>query len=63
MKLTNMVPMLNVNDIETSLDFYRKARDSEMVGPKDLLEQCHWGRYDPGIPSWCYWKRNYQLIG
>ena len=43
MKLTNLIPMLNVSDIEASLSFYKTALHFELVSPSEALKEWRWG--------------------
>ena len=43
MKLKNMIPMLNISSLETSLEFYREALGFEVVSAKDALDEYRWG--------------------
>lgn len=42
MKLKNLIPMLNVSNIESSLTFYRKALSFELVSPEEALKEWRW---------------------
>lgn len=42
MKLKQLVPMLNVSDIQASLTFYCDALGFEMISPEEALEEWHW---------------------
>lgn len=48
MKLTNLIPMLNVANIETSLDFYRRALGFEVVSPMEAVEEWRWATIRSG---------------
>lgn len=43
MKLTNLIPMLNVSNIESSLKFYQDALGFEVVNPTEMLKKWRWG--------------------
>ena len=43
MRLKNLIPMLNVSNLEASLAFYRSALGFEVVSPKEALEEYRWG--------------------
>ena len=42
MKLTNLIPMLNVSNLETSLKFYNTALQFEVVSPKEAIKEWRW---------------------
>jgi len=42
MKLKQLVPMLNVSDVQASLAFYRDALGFDMVSPEEALDEWHW---------------------
>ena len=48
MNLTNLIPMLNVSNIETSLDFYRRALGFEVVSPTDAVKEWRWATIRSG---------------
>jgi uncharacterized glyoxalase superfamily protein PhnB len=48
MKLTNLIPMLNVSNIETSLDFYEKALGFQIVSPTDAVKEWRWAAIRSG---------------
>ena len=48
MKLKHLTPMLNVSNIETSLKFYQKALNFEIVSPKDTVKQWRWATIRSG---------------
>ena len=48
MKLFKLTPMLNISDIEASLDFYRRALDFEVVSPLDLVKEWRWATIRSG---------------
>ena len=48
MKLTKLIPMLNVSNLEASLDFYEKALCFEVVSPKEALKEWRWGTIRSG---------------
>ena len=48
MKLTNLIPMLNVSDIEASLHFYREALRFEVVSPAEALKEWRWATIRSG---------------
>ena len=43
MKLTQLIPMLNISNLEASLDFYEKALGFKVVSSKEDLKEWHWG--------------------
>ncbi len=43
MKLTKLIPMLNVSNLEASLDFYQRSLNFQVVSPKEALEEWRWG--------------------
>ncbi|NEQ68314.1 MAG: hypothetical protein F6K21_23000 [Symploca sp. SIO2D2] len=43
MKLTQLIPMLNVSNLEISLEFYEKALGFELVSSKEELKEWRWG--------------------
>ncbi len=48
MKLTNLIPMLNVSNIETSLYFYEKALGFQIVSPADAVKEWRWATIRSG---------------
>ena len=48
MKLTNLVPMLNVSDIDSSLDFYREALGFEIVSDPGVARGSRWATIRSG---------------
>ena len=48
MKLNHLIPMLNVSNIEASLDFYQTALDFEIVSDKDAVKQWRWATIRSG---------------
>jgi uncharacterized glyoxalase superfamily protein PhnB len=42
MTLKNLIPMLNVSDIEASVEFYREALGFEVVSDPKALKQWRW---------------------
>ena len=42
MKLKNLVPMLNVSNIENSLAFYEKTLDFALVSPLEAVKEWRW---------------------
>ena len=48
MTLHNLIPMLNVGDIEASLDFYREALDFEVVSDPAAVKQWRWATIRSG---------------
>ena len=48
MALQNMVPMLNVSNIESSLEFYRDALDFRVVSDSAAVRQWHWATIRSG---------------
>lgn len=43
LKVGNMIPMLNVVDIDKSFDFYRVALGFELVSSSEVLTSMRWG--------------------
>ena len=48
MRLNKLVPMLNVSDIDHSLDFYRRALDFEIVSDPTLVKDWRWATIRSG---------------
>ena len=48
MALKNLIPMLNVSDIEACLEFYREALDFKLVSNPDVLSEWHWATIRSG---------------
>ena len=48
MALKNLIPMLNVSDIETSLEFYREALDFKVVSNPDAVKEWRWATIRSG---------------
>ena len=48
MALKNLIPMLNVSDIEASLDFYRDAFDFDVVSDPGAVREWHWATIRSG---------------
>ncbi len=48
MTLQNLIPMLNVSDIETSLDFYRRACGFEVVSDPAAVSDWRWATIRSG---------------
>jgi len=48
MKLTNLVPMLNISNIEASLEFYQKALSFEVVSPAEAIKEWRWATIRSG---------------
>ena len=48
MALKNLIPMLNVSDIEASLEFYREALDFKLVSNPDAVRQWRWATIRSG---------------
>ena len=48
MKLKNLIPMLNVNDIKTSLGFYESALDFKVVSDPSAVEEWRWATIRSG---------------
>ena len=42
MQIKRLTPMLNVSDIERSLDFYQKLARFELVSPRQAVDQWRW---------------------
>jgi catechol 2,3-dioxygenase-like lactoylglutathione lyase family enzyme len=42
MRIKRLTPMLNVSDIERSLDFYQKLAGFELVSPREKVAQWRW---------------------
>lgn len=48
MALKNLIPMLNVSDIEASLEFYREALDFKVVSNPDAVKEWRWATIRSG---------------
>lgn len=48
MKLVQLIPMLNVSNIETSLDFYRNALGFEVVSAPEAVKEWRWATIRSG---------------
>jgi len=48
MKLKNLIPMLNVSDIERSLDFYRKALGFVVASDPECVKEWRWATIRSG---------------
>ena len=48
MALKNLIPMLNVSDIEASLEFYRDALDFKVVSNPDAVKEWGWATIRSG---------------
>jgi catechol 2,3-dioxygenase-like lactoylglutathione lyase family enzyme len=48
MSLTNLIPMLNVRDIEASLAFYREALDFRVVSNAAAVQEWRWATIRSG---------------
>lgn len=48
MQIKNLVPMLNVSNIETSLDFYRRAAGFEVVSDPSAVDEWRWATIRSG---------------
>lgn len=48
MTLKQLVPMLNVSDIQRSLQFYRQVAGFEQVSPQEALEKWNWAEIRSG---------------
>ncbi len=48
MALQHLIPMLNVSNIETSLEFYRRALDFEVVSDPAMVKQWRWATIRSG---------------
>ncbi len=48
MKLKQLIPMLNVSNIENSLAFYNKALGFELVSPKESVSEWRWATIKSG---------------
>ena len=48
MALKNLIPMLNVSDIEASLEFYREALDFKLVSNLDAVRKWRWATIRSG---------------
>lgn len=46
--LKNLIPMLNISNIEESLDFYQKALGFDVVSDKDAVKQWRWATIRSG---------------
>ena len=42
MRIKRLTPMLNVSDIERSLDFYQKLAGFELVSPRQAVDEWRW---------------------
>ena len=42
MRIKRLTPMLNVSDIERSLDFYQKVAGFELASPREAVERWRW---------------------
>ena len=42
MRIKRLTPMLNVSDIDRSLDFYQKLAGFELVSPRQAVDQWRW---------------------
>ena len=48
MKLTNLIPMLNVSNLEASLDFYHRVLDFQVVSPAEAITEWRWATIRSG---------------
>ncbi len=48
MKLTRLIPMLNISNIEQSLAFYNKALEFEIVSPAETVKEWRWATIRSG---------------
>jgi uncharacterized glyoxalase superfamily protein PhnB len=48
MALKNLIPLLNVSDIEASLEFYREALDFKVVSNPEAVKDWHWATIRSG---------------
>ncbi len=48
MRLENLIPMLNVSNIETSLDFYQRALGFEVVSDPEAVKEWRWATIRSG---------------
>ncbi len=48
MQLQQLIPMLNVADIDTSLDFYRRALGFEIVSDPSVVSEWRWATIRSG---------------
>jgi catechol 2,3-dioxygenase-like lactoylglutathione lyase family enzyme len=48
MRLKRLTPMLNVSDIERSLDFYREIVGFELASPCQAVEEWRWAWINAG---------------
>lgn len=48
MRLNDLIPMLNVSDIESSLDFYRRALGFEIVSDPGVVKEWRWATIRSG---------------
>ncbi|MCG7865394.1 MAG: VOC family protein [Candidatus Thiodiazotropha taylori] len=48
MRLNNLIPMLNVKDITTSLEFYEKALGFSVVSDPEAVEEWKWATIRSG---------------
>jgi uncharacterized glyoxalase superfamily protein PhnB len=48
MALKNLIPVLNVSDIEASIEFYHDAFDFKVVSNPDAVKEWHWATIRSG---------------
>ncbi len=48
MTLTRLIPMLNVSDIDNSIEFYREALGFDVVSPRELVADWRWATIRSG---------------
>jgi uncharacterized glyoxalase superfamily protein PhnB len=48
MKLINLIPMLNVSNMEASLDFYERALGFRVVSPVEAVKEWRWATIRSG---------------
>ncbi|MEO1210997.1 MAG: VOC family protein [Cyanobacteria bacterium J06638_20] len=48
MKLNKLIPMLNVSNLEASLEFYKTALNFELVSSENDLKEWRWGTIRSG---------------
>jgi hypothetical protein len=48
MRMERLTPMLNVSEIERSLNFYREVAGFELSSPRETIEQWRWAHIKSG---------------
>ncbi|RDE24284.1 hypothetical protein DV711_01455 [Motiliproteus coralliicola] len=61
MKLTNMIPMLNISQIETSLEFYKAALGFEVVSDPTAVDEWRWATIRSGETELMLSETSYPL--